>query len=158
MVNWPGLLTTNWSVDTKYPGLYFLPNRMTSFSCTIACVLVPIGIFFERANNHEVHAGTGHFEDYFDLGEITGGKTNLFPLGSSKVCYFINSCMRYMLIPILQFHSSNYFWVSVIFWFFLDPTTCSSPRRTFFIHALSFECTSKLCIIFLNQFSVYFHI
>ena len=36
--------------------------------------------------------------------------------------------------------------------------TCSSPRRTFFLHALSFECTSKLCIAFLNQFSVYFHI
>ena len=36
--------------------------------------------------------------------------------------------------------------------------TCSSPRRTFFLHALSFECTSKLCIPFLNQFSVYFHI
>ena len=36
--------------------------------------------------------------------------------------------------------------------------TCSSPRWTFFLHALSFECTSKLCITFLNQFSVYFHI
>ena len=36
--------------------------------------------------------------------------------------------------------------------------TCSSPRRTFFLHALSFECTSKLCITFLNQFSAYFHI
>ena len=37
-------------------------------------------------------------------------------------------------------------------------TTCSSPRRPLFLHALSFECTSKLCITFLNQFSVYFHI
>ena len=36
--------------------------------------------------------------------------------------------------------------------------TCSSPRRTFFLHALSFECTSKLCGTFLNQFSDYFHI
>ena len=36
--------------------------------------------------------------------------------------------------------------------------TCSSPRRPLFLHALSFECTSKLCIMFLNQFSVYFHI
>ena len=34
--------------------------------------------------------------------------------------------------------------------------TCSSPRRTFFLHALSFECTSKLCCTFLNQFSDYF--
>ena len=40
----------------------------------------------------------------------------------------------------------------------IDLWTCSSPRRTFFLHALSFECTSKLCITFLNQFSVYFHI
>ena len=36
--------------------------------------------------------------------------------------------------------------------------TCSSPRRTFFLHALSFECTSKLCGTFLNQFLYYFHI
>ena len=36
--------------------------------------------------------------------------------------------------------------------------TCSSPRRTSFLHALSFECTSKLCGTFLNQFSDYFHI
>ena len=36
--------------------------------------------------------------------------------------------------------------------------TCSSQRRTFFLLMLSFQCTSKLCITFLNQFSVYFHI
>ena len=36
--------------------------------------------------------------------------------------------------------------------------TCSSPRRPLFLHVLSFECPSKLCINFLNQFSVYFHI
>ena len=36
--------------------------------------------------------------------------------------------------------------------------TCSSPRRPLFIHALSFQCTSKLCGTFLNQFSDYFHI
>ena len=41
---------------------------------------------------------------------------------------------------------------------FIIYLTCSSPRRTFFLHALSFECTSKLCITFLNQFSVYFRI
>ena len=36
--------------------------------------------------------------------------------------------------------------------------TCSIPRRLLFLHALSFECTTKLGINFLNQFSVYFHI
>ena len=36
--------------------------------------------------------------------------------------------------------------------------TWSSLRRPIFLHALSFECTSKPCINFLNQFSVYFHI
>ena len=36
--------------------------------------------------------------------------------------------------------------------------TCSSPRRPIFLHTFSFECTKKLCINFLNQFSVYFHI
>ena len=40
----------------------------------------------------------------------------------------------------------------------LSYKTCSSARRPLFLHALSFECTSKLCITFLNQFSVYFHI
>ena len=34
--------------------------------------------------------------------------------------------------------------------------TCSSPRRTFFLHALSFQYTSKLCVTFLNLFLVYF--
>ena len=41
---------------------------------------------------------------------------------------------------------------------FLQIKTCSSPRRPLFLHALSFECTSKLCITFLNQYSAYFHI
>ena len=36
------------------------------------------------------------------------------------------------------------------------PMTCSSPRRTFFLHALSFECTSKLCVTYLNQFQFIF--
>ena len=36
--------------------------------------------------------------------------------------------------------------------------TRSIPRRPLFLHALSFECTTKLCINFLNQFLVYFHI
>ena len=36
------------------------------------------------------------------------------------------------------------------------PMTCSSPRRPLFLHTLSFECTSKLCVTFLNQFSVFF--
>ena len=35
---------------------------------------------------------------------------------------------------------------------------CSSPRQTIFLHALSFQCTSKLCVTFINQFLVYFHI
>ena len=39
--------------------------------------------------------------------------------------------------------------------FLLSASSCwtfSSPRRPLFLHALSFECTSKLCIPFLNQF------
>ena len=40
-------------------------------------------------------------------------------------------------------------------WYFL---TCSSPRHPLFLHTLSFECTSKPCITFINQFLVYFHI
>ena len=32
--------------------------------------------------------------------------------------------------------------------------TWSGPRRPLFLHALSFECTSKMCINFINQFSV----
>ena len=34
--------------------------------------------------------------------------------------------------------------------------TWSSPRRQLFLHALSFECTSNLCIKFINQFSKIF--
>ena len=34
--------------------------------------------------------------------------------------------------------------------------TCSSPRRPLLLHALSFGCTSKLWITFLNQFLVFF--
>ena len=36
--------------------------------------------------------------------------------------------------------------------------TCSRPRHPLFLHALSFECTSKLCVTLFNQFSAYFHI
>ena len=36
--------------------------------------------------------------------------------------------------------------------------TCFRPRRPIFLHALLFECNSKLCITFRNQFSVCFHI
>ena len=36
--------------------------------------------------------------------------------------------------------------------------TCFSPRRPLFLHVVSFECTTKLCINFINQFSAYFHI
>ena len=32
------------------------------------------------------------------------------------------------------------------------------PKTSTFLHALSFECNSKLCIHFLSQFFVYFHI
>ena len=34
--------------------------------------------------------------------------------------------------------------------------TCSRPRRPLFLHALSFESTSNMCITFLNQFLVFF--
>ena len=34
--------------------------------------------------------------------------------------------------------------------------TCSSPRRLLFLHALSFECTTKLCIIFSTNFQFIF--
>ena len=40
----------------------------------------------------------------------------------------------------------------------ISCVTCSIPRRPLFLHMLSFECTTKLCINFLNQCSVYFHI
>ena len=35
--------------------------------------------------------------------------------------------------------------------------TWFNPRRHFFLHALSFEWTTKLCIKYINQFSFYFH-
>ena len=41
-------------------------------------------------------------------------------------------------------------------WREVSTMTWSSPRRPLFIHALSFQCTSKLCINFINQVSIYF--
>ena len=35
---------------------------------------------------------------------------------------------------------------------------CDNGRRTFFLHTLSSECTSKMCITFLGLFLVYFHL
>ena len=32
------------------------------------------------------------------------------------------------------------------------------PNTSIFLHALSFECTTKLCINFLNQFSLFSHL
>ena len=34
--------------------------------------------------------------------------------------------------------------------------TCSSPRRTFFLHALSFECTSNCAVLFSTKFYIIF--
>ena len=67
---------------------------------------------------------------------------------SSSLWYSIN--FRSLYIP-----ESN---KPLIFYQFQSNMTCSSPRRQFFLHTFSFECTSKLCINFLNQFPVYFHI
>ena len=38
------------------------------------------------------------------------------------------------------------------------PGDLFQPKTSTFLHALSFECTSKLCGTFLNQFLYYFHI
>ena len=75
---------------------------MTYFSGTIICFLVPIDIFFDCDNNHEVHAGTGNFEVDFNLGRIIGGKTISFAFVSSIVFSFVDYCMRYMVITIFQ--------------------------------------------------------
>ena len=62
-------------VCTKSPGLYFSRDGMPSFLGKIVCFLVPVDIFLDRANKHDVHSVTGNFEVDFKLGIITGGKT-----------------------------------------------------------------------------------
>ena len=57
-----GVLTTKWSADTKYIGLYLLRDRMSFFSGTLVCLLVPIDFLFDFTNKHEVHAVTVRFE------------------------------------------------------------------------------------------------
>ena len=52
----------------------------------------------------------------------------------------------------------RFFWVTDQVKNGIMDMTRSSPRRPLFLHVLSFECTSKLCITFLNQFLVYFHV
>ena len=54
-------INQKWSEDTKYPGLYLLIYTMHYFPGTIVHFLVPIDIFFDRANKQKVHAGAGHF-------------------------------------------------------------------------------------------------
>ena len=58
---------------------------MPYFSGEIVCFLVPVDIFFDNSNKHEVNTGTGHFEVEINLGKITGGKKTLFPFGYSIV-------------------------------------------------------------------------
>ena len=36
------------------------------------------------------------------------------------------------------------------------PGDLFQPKTSTFLHALSFECTSKLCVTFLNQFQFIF--
>ena len=42
-------------------------------------------------------------------------------------------------------------------YFALPVNDLFQPKKSTFLHALSFEWTSKMCINFLNQFLVYFH-
>ena len=102
---------------------------MPNFSGTIACFFVPVDIYFDRPNKHEVHAGTGNFEVDFNLERITGGDKTLFTFVSSIFWSFINLSNHYMLIMSLQCHSSNYFWGSIIFYFSLDPAQGQQIRE-----------------------------
>ena len=72
----------------------------------------------------------------------------------------LNNCLSYEEfwgeIPYISMIPFK-FWVPVYFHNWTNKSgkvlmTCSSPRRPLFLHSLSFECTSKLCINFLNQF------
>ena len=76
--NLPRVLTTNWSADTKYPGLYLSRESNPYFSGIIVCFLVPVDILFDCDNKHVVHAGTGYFEVDFNPGQIKGGNTTSF--------------------------------------------------------------------------------
>ena len=58
----------------------------------------------------------------------------------------------------LNMDHSNYRCYTTCLILAISMQTYSSPRRPLFLHALSFQCTSNLCINFLKQFSVYFHI
>ena len=65
----------------------------------------------------------------------------------------VRNCLSKLTLRKPNFHCKSVYSV------YLNHTkTWSSPRNPLFLHALSFECTSKLCIDFLNQFSVYFYI
>ena len=70
-------------------------------------------------------------------------------------------CNRHIWL-IKIFLQCDWFHIFYALTFILQDTltvyTWSSPRHPLFLHTLSFDCTSKLCINFINQFSVYFHI
>ena len=80
---------------------------------------------------------------------------NLINLSINLKCLFMIPIFDTYIIRILFLMS---FCSSCWSHYIKQPMTCSSPRRPLFVHVLSFECTSKLCITFLNQFLVYFHI
>ena len=70
---------------------------------------------------------------------------------SSNIFQFIHVKFKRTFILVKKMGSIIPYWIWGIM-------TCSRPRRPLFLHTLSFECTTNLCINFLNQFSVYFHI
>ena len=90
--------------------------------------------------------------------------------GSSQACHLLKTHIHaYHIVPVTIRIKSNLVTIPHLLMdefgclvgqaeLIIAQLNCSSPRRPLFLHALSFECTIKLCVNSLNQFSVYFYI
>ena len=85
-----------------------------------------------------------HFVGYLELLIYSLQYAHIEPLFSPRYVLVSNkNCDFYSLRPVYLFLSNH---------------DLFQPKASTFLHALSFQCTSKLRINFLNHFTIYFHI
>jgi hypothetical protein len=112
----------NWLVETKFPTLYYWPDRAPSLSGK-ALLCFKLGVrFLARARRQDWHTGITQFWAEGGHGLIMGGKTMWFPKCSSNVRSHMSSWIQYILIPSFQCHKISSLWGDDKFLFSESPT------------------------------------
>ena len=106
----PGVRTTNWSAETKFPTSYLSRARMHSLSGTCFTLDITGESLLDLPNTQDSNAGTAQVAAVASFGKITGAMIDLVPSGSTTYCGFIISWMRCMLITHFQCHNNISFW------------------------------------------------